>query len=214
MTKLKRRQFIRGLAAGAAGGLTVWIQRALAADAKSLPQGIVESRGDVMVNGKPATKGAPVAPGDVVETGKGARAVYLIDDNVFLQRQNSRVEFGNSVETFLRIVTGGLLSVFGKGNTRKLTTPTAAIGIRGTGCYIETDEKKTYFCLCFGAVDLQPVNGQPSTFETTHHEKPLWIEDGKTRSARVVNHTDAEVIMLEALAGRPSPFPAGSGGRY
>jgi len=51
-----------------------------------------------------------------------------------LQRQNSRVEFGNSVETFLRIVTGGLLSVFGKGNTRKLTTPTAAIGIRGTGC--------------------------------------------------------------------------------
>ena len=64
-----------------------------------------------MVNGKPATKGLPVAAGDVVETGKGARAVYLIDDNVFLQRQNSRVEFGNSVETFLRIVTGGLPGV-------------------------------------------------------------------------------------------------------
>jgi hypothetical protein len=47
MSKLKRRQFIRGLAAGAAGGLTAWIQRALAADPKSLPQGIVESRGDV-----------------------------------------------------------------------------------------------------------------------------------------------------------------------
>ena len=175
MTKLKRRQFIRGLAVGAAGGLTAWIHHALAADPKSLPQGVVESRGEVLVNGKPAAKGSPVAPGDVVETGKGARAVYLIDDNVFLQRQNSRVEFGNSVETFLRIVTGGLLSVFGKGGSSKLTTPTAAIGIRGTGCYIETDEKKTYFCLCFGAVDLQPVNGQPSTFETTHHEKPLWI---------------------------------------
>src|SRR6185369_11600262 len=126
MSKLERRQFIRGLAAGAAGGLTAWIQRALAADAKSLPQGIVESRGDVMVNGKPATKGSPVAPGDVVETAKGARAVYLIDDNVFLQRQNSRVEFGNSLETFLRIVTGGLLSVFGKGS-RELTTPVGTI---------------------------------------------------------------------------------------
>ncbi len=214
MTKIERRQFIRSIAAGAASGLTGWMQRALAADPKSLPQGIVESRGEVSVNGKPAVKGSSVAPGDVVETGNGARAVYLIGDNAFLQRQNSRVEFGNSVETFLRIVTGGLLSVFGKGGSRKITTPTAAIGIRGTGCYIETDEKKTYFCLCFGAVDLQPVNGQPSTFETTHHEKPLWIEDGKTRSARVVNHTDAEVIMLEALAGRPSPFPAGSGGRY
>ena len=213
MTKIERRQFIRSMAAGAAGGLTGWVQRALAADSKSLPQGIVESRGEVSVNGKHAVKGSSVAAGDVVETGKGARAVYLIGDNAFMQRQNSRVEFGNSVETFLRIVTGGLLSVFGKGG-RKITTPTAAIGIRGTGCYIETDEKKTYFCLCFGAVDLQPVGGQPASFETTHHEKPLWIEDGKTRSARVVNHTDAEVIMLEALAGRPSPFPAGSGGRY
>jgi len=133
MSKLERRQFIRGLAAGAAGGLTAWIQRALAADAKSLPQGIVESRGDVLVNGKPATKGSPVAPGDVVETGKGARAVYLIDDNVFLQRQNSRVEFGNSVETFLRIVTGGLLGVFGKGG-RELTTPVGTIrDARGSG---------------------------------------------------------------------------------
>ena len=214
MTESERRLFLRTITAATAGGLTAWIQQTVAADAKSLPQGIVESRGDVSVNGKPAIKGSPVAPGDIVETGKGARAVYLIDDNVFLQRQNSRVEFGNSIETFLRIVTGGLLSVFGKGGSRKITTPTAAIGIRGTGCYIETDEKKTYFCLCFGAVDLQPVNGQPSTFETTHHEKPLWIEDGKTRSAGVVNHTDAEVIMLEALAGRPSPFPAGGGGRY
>jgi len=214
MTESERRLFLRTITAATAGGLTAWIQQTVAADAKSLPQGIVESRGDVSVNGKPAIKGSPVAPGDIVETGKGARAVYLIDDNVFLQRQNSRVEFGNSIETFLRIVTGGLLSVFGKGGSRKITTPTAAIGIRGTGCYIETDEKKTYFCLCFGAVDLQPVNGRPESFETTHHEKPLWIEDGKTRSARVVNHTDAEVIMLEALAGRPSPFPAGSGGRY
>ncbi len=133
MRKIKRRLFIRGIAAGAAGGLTAWIQRALAADSKSLPQGIIELRGEVSVNGKPAMKGSPVAPGDVVETGKGARAVYLIDDNVFLQRQNSRVEFGNSVETFLRIVTGGLLGVFGKGG-RELTTPVGTIrDARGSG---------------------------------------------------------------------------------
>ena len=165
------------------------------------------------MNGKPAAKGAPVAAGDVVETGNGARAIYIIGDNAFLQRQNSRVEFGNTIETFLRIVTGGLLSVFGKGS-RELTTPVATIGIRGTGCYIEADQSKAYFCLCFGAVDLRPINGQPASYETTHHEKPLWIEDGKTRSAGVVNHTDAEVIMLEALAGRRSPFPPRMGGQY
>ena len=212
MTKLQRRLFIRSMAAGAAG-VTAWVHETLAADPKSLPQGIVEVKGDVLVNGKSAAKGSPVAAGDVIETGNGARAIYIIGDNAFLQRQNSRVEFGNTIETFLRIVTGGLLSVFGKGS-RELTTPVATIGIRGTGCYIEADQSKAYFCLCFGAVDLRPVNGQPVSYETTHHEKPLWIEDGKTRSAGVVNHTDAEVIMLEALAGRRSPFPPRMGGQY
>ena len=141
MTKLKRRQFIHGLAAGAAGGMMGWLQRALAADAKSLPQGIVEVKGEVMVNGKPAAKGVIVAAGNVVETGKAARVVFVIGNNAFLQRQNSRVEFGVSIESFLRVVTGGSLSVFGTGE-RKLSTMTVAIGIRGTGCYIETDEKK------------------------------------------------------------------------
>ena len=77
-----------------------------------------------------------------------------------------------------------------------------------------SDERRTYFCLCFGTVDLQPVNGQPSSYETTHHEKPLWIEDGMTKPAGVTNHADAEVIMLEALAGRRSPFPPLKSGRY
>lgn len=80
MTKLKRRQFIHGLAAGAAGGMMGWVQRALAADAKSLPQGIVEVKGEVTVNGKPAAKGVIVAAGNVVETGKDARVVFVIGD--------------------------------------------------------------------------------------------------------------------------------------
>src|SRR3954470_20861929 len=147
MTELERRLFLRGITAATAGSLAAWVQQTLAADPKSLPQGIVEAKGDVLVNGKPATKGTSVAPGDVVETGKGAHAVYLIDDNAFMQRPNSRAEFGNSLEMFLRLVTGGLLGVFGKG-ARMLMTPTSAIGIRGTGCYIETDDRKTYFCLC------------------------------------------------------------------
>jgi hypothetical protein len=109
----------------------------------------------------------------------------------------------------MRVVTGGLLSVFGRCARRQILTPTATIGIRGTGCYIETDAAKSYFCLCFGAVELQPGNGPMLSYSTTHHEKPLWIENGKTMPATVVNHTDAEVIMLEALVGRGSPFPAG-----
>jgi len=197
------------MTAGVAGGLTALVQQALAADPKSLRQGIIKIGGEASVNGKHAREGTPVARGDTVSTGAGAHAVYVIGDNAFLQRANSRVDFGeSSVATFMRVVTGGLLSVFGKGN-RLITTPTATIGIRGTGCYIETDARKSYFCLCFGAVDLRPLNGQPLTYSTTHHEKPVWIENGMTMPAMVVNHTDAEIIMLEALVGRGSPFPAG-----
>jgi hypothetical protein len=48
MAKVKRRQFIHGIAAGAADGLMGSLHQALAADRKSLPQGIVELRGEVL----------------------------------------------------------------------------------------------------------------------------------------------------------------------
>ena len=207
MKKIKRRRFLQGLSAGVAGGLTGWIQQVLAAEPKSLPQGITRIRGEVKVNGALARKGTPINYGDVVTTGAGAHAVYVFGDNAFLQRANSQVDFGDSaVATFLRVVTGGLLAVFGKGK-RQLATPVATIGIRGTGCYIETEASRSYFCLCFGEVDLQPRNGQMLSYATKQHERPVWIENGATSPAKVVNHTDAEIIMLEALVGRRSPFP-------
>ena len=196
------------MAAGAAGGLTGLIREALAAEARPRQQGFITIRGEVAVNGAPAAVGTPIKRGDTVTTGAGAYAVYVLGDDAFMQRANGRAVFGDiSVATFLRVVTGGLLSVFGKGR-RQLATTTATIGIRGTGCYIETDATRSYFCLCFGAVDLQPQDGKPVSYSTTQHEKPLWIENGATTPAAVINHTDAEVIMLEALVGRGSPFPA------
>ena len=216
MTEFERRLFLRSRAAGAAGGLTAWVQQALAADPKSLKQGLSSVSGDVSVNGKAASEGMAVAPGDVVETGPVGRAVYVIGDSAFMQRPNSRVDFGDTAAaSFLRVLTGGLLSVFGKSRRqRQLAVTVATIGIRGTGCYIEAEERKAYFCLCFGAAEVQPMKGRPISYTTTHHEKPLWIADGVMQAAGVINHTDAEVIMLEALAGRRSPFPSGKSGRY
>ncbi len=133
MRKIKRRLFIRGIAAGAAGGLTAWIQPRACGRLQIATTGHHRIEGRSVGERQARHQGLAGRAGDVVETGKGARAVYLIDDNVFLQRQNSRVEFGNSVETFLRIVTGGLLGVFGKGG-RELTTPVGTIrDARGSG---------------------------------------------------------------------------------
>ena len=210
MGKIERRLFLHGLSAGVAGGLTGLIRQALAADAKAIGQGIRRARGEVSVNGKPAQEGTPIGPGDTISTGQNSDAIYVLGGNAFFQRADGRVDFGNTLAaTFLRVLTGGLLSVFGKGN-RQLATSAATIGIRGTGCYIQAEEHRSYFCLCYGAVVLQPENGETVRYETTHHERPLWIENGATSPASVINHTDAEIIMLEEFVGRGSPFPAGS----
>jgi hypothetical protein len=46
---------------------------------------------------------------------------------------------------------------------------------------------------------------------TTHHDHPLYIHDNMKMptmmvSAPVINHTDAELVMLENLVGRWPPF--------
>ncbi len=210
MGKIERRLFLRSLSAGVAGGLTGLISQALAADAPAIPQGIRRIHGEVSVNGAPAREGTPIRSGDTISTGRNSDVIYVLENNAFYQRADSRIDFGkSSAATFLRVLTGGLLSVFGRGN-RQIETSVVTARIRGTGCYIQAEERRTYFCLCYGAVVLQSENGQTVRYETAHHERPLWIEDGAMSPASVINHTDAEIIMLEEFAGRSSPFPAGA----
>ena len=145
--------------------------------------------------------------------------MFVIGRDAFLIRERSELlTAGRSVLTgSLRLVTGKLLSVFGRGS-RSITTPTATIGIRGTGIYIEAEAERTYVCTCYGLVDLQASNMPEAreTVMTTHHDAPRYIyAHGEMpikmiEPAPVINHTDAELIMLEALVGRKPPF-VGSG---
>lgn len=89
----------------------------------------------------------------------------------FLQRAGSTVTFSgsNGVEV-LRILSGKLLSVFRPGNKR-IETTTAVIGIRGTGCYIESEPRRVYFCLCYGVAELKP-NADPNHVERIRNPTP------------------------------------------
>jgi hypothetical protein len=165
--------------------------------------------GEVRVNGLPVVTGSLIRPGDTVEVGKEALAAFVVDQNAFLMRSNSRAEFaGGAVLAAVRLVTGGLLSVFGGGQHR-LTTATATVGIRGTGAYMEAEPERTYFCLCYGTAEVEAKGGARETYSTTHHESPKYIYgDGRKEAivpAGVSNHTDAELIMLESLADRTPP---------
>lgn len=201
-----RRMLLRAIAVVAAGGISGYISRALAMGAVPVNPGIHRVSGPVTVNDRPAQPGSLVRAGDTVATARGGEVIYVVGSDAFLQRGESRVTFGlGAAAPFFRVLTGRLLSVFGKGE-RELAIPTATIGIRGTGCYIEAAARRSYFCLCYGTVELRPENERPLEYQTAHHESPVWIENGATSRATVINHTDDELIMLEQLVGRWPPF--------
>ena len=193
-------------------GIGGMIGRSLAAGSAPLRPGIQQIIGRVTVNGKVAESGMLVGTGDTVVSEANSQAIYVIGQDAFLQRAGSTVTFSgsNGVEV-LRILSGKLLSVFGRGNKR-IETTTAVFGIRGTGCYIESEPRRVYFCLCYGVAELQP-NADPNhveRIETRHHDHPVYIHHDATMpmmaDASVINHADAELELLEQLVGRQPPF--------
>ncbi len=180
------------------------------------PPGLQRITGDVRVNGQMAREGMPILPGDTISTGKNSEAIYVIGKDAYLQRDQSVVSIsGDILKGGLRILTGKLMSVFGKGN-KQIETGTATIGIRGTGCYIEAAENKVYFCLCYGKADVVSINdpSHSETIESTYHDHPVYLHASGEKMmvpADIINHTDAELTLLESLVGRVPPFYGQSG---
>jgi hypothetical protein len=102
--------------------------------------------------------------------------------------------------------------VFEPGKEKLIRTPTSTIGIRGTAVYVEIEVARTYVCTCYGEAMLASVDDPAAseTVRTRHHDEPRYIyRRGMPRmieQAPVINHTDAELILLEGLTGRAVPF--------
>lgn len=205
---LGRRAALRAIAGVP---VSLWLSRALARGEIPIQQGFNRLTGEVTLNGRPASLGARISPGDRIATGPGAQALYVVGQDAFLQRERTEVRFGSAAADFLRILSGKLLSVFGRGD-KTITTAVATIGIRGTGCYIEAEASRDYFCLCYGEAQVQ-LNADPSrqeTLRTRHHDHPVVLTPAGgadwMAGAKVVNHTDEELTLLESLVGRRPPF--------
>ena len=216
MGRITRRAWLARMAAGGAA-LALGMARLRQALAQgAVAPGVARARGDARVNGKPAQRGMQVKPGDVITTGRDAELVAVVGRDAFLVRAQSRIELDGDTAGLLvrglRVVTGALLSVFEPGKEKRIRTATAAIGIRGTGIYVEIDGARTYVCTCYGEAELVPVD-DPAAAEsvrTAHHDEPSYIyPKGRPRmieKAPVINHTDAELVLLESLVGRKVPF--------
>jgi hypothetical protein len=227
---LNRRAFIYQLLAGSGlgiAGLPGFRRTALAMGTFSVTQGMRKVMGDVKINGLSAEVGTLVKNGDVVTTGPDSYAVFVIDKSAYLVRDNTHVELSSKtsdqykekIVNILRIINGKMLSVFGR-RRKTIMTTTAVIGIRGTGIYVEAEPQRTYVCTCYGVVDIT-AKAAPEikeTIKTTHHDSPKFVYASGTNQlitkAPVINHTDAELIMLEKLVWRKPPFVEEKGGGY
>lgn len=167
------------------------------------------AQGQVQQGARRSRGAVQVEPGGIT-TGSDGEVVFVRGTDALLVRRNSSLEF---LANGFRLLTGAVLGTFAPGRPRELRTPTASIGIRGTGVYLEIEPGRTYVCTCYGEAVLEPL-ANPSAREivrTRNHDQPRYVMAGGApqmiTGAPVINHTDAELALLEGVAARPAPFP-------
>lgn len=220
----RRRTLVMALAAGAFSA-GMGSKQALAwgffgSVPEKLPptKSIYSLKGKVLVNGQAANMATIIHPNDTVETGPQSELIFVVGGHSMIMRENTVLKMAGKEEedSFLiqglRMLTGKLLTVSRSQGTQ-IRTATATIGIRGTGYYIESDPEKTYFCTCYGLTEVESKEDPTSrdTVASKHHDKPLYILNGEPegkniRPAPFINHTDHELMLIEALVGRTPPF--------
>jgi hypothetical protein len=231
---LIRRSFLKGI--GVFSAMAVLDGSALARIALAMgngdyPQGIRQMKGDIRINGIPAAVGNIVKTGNTVTTGKDSEVIFVIQTSVYLLRDNTEIMLseepsGKEALKAIQMISGKMMHVFSgplfKREKLNIITKTAVIGARGTGFYVESEQKRTYFCLCYGQADIaSKTTSDRESYKTYYHEKPRYINESGAEKvimeAPVKNHTDAELILIESMVGRKPPFfqeGSGSGYRY
>ena len=107
-----------------------------------------------------------------------------------------------------QLLTGAVVSVWGKGTRRQIVTPTMTAGIRGTGVYTEvfaSQNNRSYFCNCYGTVDI--ASGPDAITSQTDYHQSFWGEvqpkEGRfLTAAPAINHGDEEVENLARLVSQ------------
>jgi hypothetical protein len=219
----RRRFLVQALSSGLLAGGLGWDLPALAGLFGRLPgkmpegRSVFEVQGEVRVNGEPATRDTLVGAESHIETGAGSYLIVAVGDGAFIVRERSVVEMTGRklLVRGLQLVSGALLSVFGRRDESQAisaSTPVATIGIRGTGFYIEAESERTYFCTCYGhTVVTAKEGGESEDAVSHHHDAPRYILAQAEGGRHIVpapfkNHTDLELMTLEALCGREVPF--------
>ena len=207
--QLQRRQFLSSAAA-----LPFALYLPLGNAGQKLTGIIRELQGDVFINKRLANQSSSIQAGDRLSVAYGGKLIFSMGEDSYLLQEGTSLEIAskdNSVVSGLRLLTGGLLSVFGKRDTTtRIYTHTATIGIRGTGVYLNSQPDNLYFCTCYGKTDLHLGHNHDEHMESTHHN--AFNITGKSEKSmtmtatEVIGHTDDDLRLLEGYSNRKPPF--------
>ena len=211
----QRRSFL----SGAAGWLAAGGFGAAQAQARS---NIVELIGDARLNGERLRPEHTIQTGDDIATGPGSSLVFVVGNSSFRVRQNTRmaVERGPSLfsVSVLRLLAGGVVSVWGAGSRRQIVTPTLTAGIRGTGVYTEvlaSQGGRSYFCNCYGEVEMESGNQRALSQASSSSGERLALKrrSSARRSSSAMRLHLVPCAWHAARAMRPEPCAWHSIGR-
>lgn len=175
---------------------------------------IHELVGDVYLNKHKLGANSIIKSGDEIVVPEDGKLVFSMGGDAFLLRGNSVMtvhhEKNNPLVSSLRLLTGAMLAVFAKrSHTTRLVTATATIGIRGTAVYMDAKPHQLYTCTCYGRTTLQ-VGKHSEDVIATHHSAHTVARGAsghmQMQAFEVIDHTDDELRMLEALVGRKPLF--------
>jgi hypothetical protein len=211
MSDTNRRRF---LSYAAALPFAMYLPASSHAASRRLNGVIHEIEGDVFINKNVANQSSIIQSGNRISVAYGGKLVFSMGDDSYLLQEGSSLEIAsrdNVAISGLRLLTGGLLSVFGKRQTStKIYTRAATIGIRGTGVYLNSQPEKLYFCTCYGSTDLHLGHNHTEHVHATHHT--AFDVTGNTANSmkmiatEVIGHTDDELRLLERYSGRKPLF--------
>jgi hypothetical protein len=177
-------------------------------------QGLRRVQGELLVDGVPASMGTRIQPGATLTTGPASRTILVMGQDAYLLGAYTTVRFHPAQHPEqplhspgLTLHGGRLLSAFGSGQ-KNLHLPSLSIGIRGTGIYLQSEAEEDYLCLCYGQADLiRGDQAEPLEFlDSPYHTARLSQSGRPLRNGTLVNHSDEELFMLEALTGRRPAF--------
>jgi hypothetical protein len=120
--------------------------------------GSVVRAADLTINGRPATTGALVRPGDRLKTGAdGSADIVLANGAIFrlFGGTEAKLPVLAKKRSLVQLVAGGILSLVGKPMDYQVRAPKAVAAVSGTCFYMQaTPDAPNYVCACSGIVHI------------------------------------------------------------